>query len=51
MSETVNVDNFKRAESDNYFSKFAPHGALGQFTPAVSPRTGIARRSTRLGTP
>jgi hypothetical protein len=31
MSERVNVDNFKRAESDNYFSKFVKDGGLGKF--------------------
>jgi len=33
MSIRVNVDNFKRAESDNYFSKFAKDG-VGRFTHA-----------------
>ncbi len=27
----VNVDNFKRAETNNYFAKFAKDGALGKF--------------------
>jgi hypothetical protein len=31
MSERVNVDNFKRAESDTYFSKFVKDGGLGKF--------------------
>lgn len=31
MSERVNVDNFKRAESHHYFSKFVADGGLGKF--------------------
>lgn len=31
MSERVNVDNFKRAESDNYFARFVKDGGLGTF--------------------
>ena len=38
MNETakirVTVDNFKRAESDNYFSRFAKDGKLGRFVHA-----------------
>lgn len=30
-AERVNVDNFKRAESDMYFAKFVKTGALGKF--------------------
>lgn len=30
-AERVNVDNFKRAESDMYFAKFVKAGALGKF--------------------
>ena len=31
MSERVNVDNFKRADSHNYFKKFAAGGGIGKF--------------------
>ena len=31
MRERVNVDNFKRAESDHYFSTFTKEGGLGKF--------------------
>jgi len=31
MSVKVNVDNFRRAESDTYFTKFAQDGLLGKF--------------------
>jgi hypothetical protein len=31
MSERVNVDNFKRAESDTYFSKFVKDVGIGKF--------------------
>src|SRR6187402_3055442 len=31
MSTRVNVDNFKRAESDTYFSKFVKDAGLGTF--------------------
>ena len=37
MSERVNVDNFKRAESDHYFSKFVKDGGLGKFAHAREP--------------
>jgi hypothetical protein len=37
MSEKVNVDNFKRAESDTYFSKFAKDGGLGKFAHRREP--------------
>jgi hypothetical protein len=37
MSERVNVDNFKRAESDNYFSKFTKDGQLGTFAHRREP--------------
>jgi hypothetical protein len=33
----VNVDNFKRAESDTYFAKFAKEGSLGTFQHAREP--------------
>ncbi|AZT85479.1 DUF1254 domain-containing protein [Marinobacter sp. NP-4(2019)] len=33
----VNVDNFKRAESDLYFAKFVADGAFGQFTHVREP--------------
>jgi len=34
MTQRVNVDNFKRAESDNYFAKFAREGGIGRFNHA-----------------
>jgi hypothetical protein len=47
MSEKVNVDNFKRAESDNYFSKFTKDGGLGKFAhrrePAAIDRQDVIR--------
>jgi hypothetical protein len=33
----VNVDNFKRAESDSYFSKFTRDGMIGQFSHKRGP--------------
>ncbi len=33
----VNVDNFKRAESDLYLAKFVADGAFGQFTQVREP--------------
>ena len=39
VSERVNVDNFKRAESDTYFSKFVKDGALGRFGHRREPAT------------
>ncbi len=35
--QPVNVDNFKRAESDLYFAKFAKDGAFGKFNHAREP--------------
>ncbi len=37
MSVKVNVDNFKRAESDTYFSKFAQNDVLGKFAHRREP--------------
>ncbi len=37
MSSRVNVDNFKRAESDNYFRKFMQNDALGTFVHLREP--------------
>jgi hypothetical protein len=37
MSEKVNVDNFKRAESDTYFSKFVKDSGLGKFAHRREP--------------
>jgi hypothetical protein len=37
MSVKVNVDNFKRAESDTYFSKFAQNDLLGTFAHRREP--------------
>jgi hypothetical protein len=37
MSERVTVDNFKRAESDTYFSKFVKDGGLGKFNHRREP--------------
>jgi len=34
MTTRVHVDNFKRAESDHYFSKFTRDGVIGRFTHA-----------------
>lgn len=39
MSERVNVDNFKRAESHNYFSKFVKECGLGTFGHRREPAT------------
>lgn len=36
-AERVNVDNFKRAESDTYFAKFVKDGSLGKFNHAREP--------------
>jgi hypothetical protein len=36
-SQRVNVDNFKRAESDTYFSKFVKDGGLGTFSHRRAP--------------
>jgi len=36
-AERVNVDNFKRAESDTYFAKFVKDGSLGEFQHAREP--------------
>jgi hypothetical protein len=36
-AERVNVDNFKRAESDTYFAKFVKDGSLGKFQHAREP--------------
>ena len=33
----VNVDNFKRAETDNYFRKYVEEGGLGKFSHAREP--------------
>jgi hypothetical protein len=45
--ERVNVDNFKRAESDTYFSKFVKDGSLGEFSheraPAPIDRQAVIR--------
>ena len=42
----VNVDNFKRAETDNYFSKFVQdNGKVGSFR--HSPRGGTDRQAGR----
>lgn len=35
--QRVNVDNFKRAETDTYFAKFVKAGALGKFVHAREP--------------
>jgi hypothetical protein len=35
--QRVNVDNFKRAESDTYFAKFVKDGSLGKFNHAREP--------------
>jgi hypothetical protein len=47
MSERVNVDNFKRAESHNYFSKFVKEVGLGKFghrrEPAAIDRQDVIR--------
>ena len=37
MRERVNVDNFKRAESDHYFSTFTKEGGLGKFVHRREP--------------
>ena len=37
MSERVNVDNFKRAESDTYFTKFVTEAGLGRFSHRREP--------------
>lgn len=40
MSEKVNVDNFKRAETDNYFGKFVKDSGLGTFAHRRAPAAG-----------
>jgi hypothetical protein len=35
--QRVNVDNFKRAETDTYFAKFARDGRIGRFHHAREP--------------
>ncbi|MGE5835551.1 MAG: DUF1254 domain-containing protein, partial [Acidobacteriota bacterium] len=37
MSERVNVDNFKRAETHNYFTKFTADHGLGKFSHRREP--------------
>ncbi len=41
----VTVDNFKRAETDNYLAKFAKEGGFGKF----SHERELARRSSPCG--